>query len=164
MEHTIRRKLTGSISDSTRPVISMYYYLLDVIGKHIIIHLFWEASAYSHYKNTLLVANRCAWRLKYKHYTQLFFYKKPRVRGSGSAFLRIPEFESQKFLRSIKIPVFSFIKLSYFEPHIFLKFYTNTTFRTIILGFGQKFSHFVSNVDEIGIQLSNLPYFSLIFS
>ena len=71
------------------------------------------------------------------HYT-LFFYKKPRVRGSGSAFLRIPEFESQKFLRSIKIPVFSFLTFSYFEPLIFLKFYTKNTSRTIILDFWSK--------------------------
>ena len=62
--------------------------------------------------------------------------------------LRIPEFESQKFLRSIKIPVFSFLKFSYFEPLIFLKFCTKNTFRTIILG--QKISHVVLNVDEIG--------------
>ena len=67
-----------------------------------------------------------------------FFYKKPRVRGSGSAFLRIPEFESQKFLRSIKIPVFSFLTFSYFEPLIFLKFYTKNTSRTIILDFWSK--------------------------
>ena len=30
------------------------------------------------------------------------FYKKQGVRGSGSTFLRIPEFESQKFLKFIK--------------------------------------------------------------
>ena len=70
--------------------------------------------------------------------TLFFFYKKPRVRGSGSAFLRIPEFESQKFLRSIKIPVFSFLTFSYFEPLIFLKFYTKNTSRTIILDFWSK--------------------------
>ena len=33
--------------------------------------------------------------------------------------LRIPEFESQKFLKSIKIPVFSFLNFSYFELLIF---------------------------------------------
>ena len=71
-------------------------------------------------------------------YTQFFLYKKPRVRGSGSAFLRIPEFESQKFLRSIKISVFSFLTFSYFEPLIFLKFYTKNTSRTIILDFWSK--------------------------
>ena len=63
------------------------------------------------------------------------FYKKPRVIGSGSAFLRITEFESQKFLRSIKILVFSFLIFSYFEPLIFLKFYTKNTFWTIISWF-----------------------------
>ena len=67
-----------------------------------------------------------------------FFYKKPRVRGSGLAFLRIPEFESQKFLRLIKIPVFSFLTFSCFEPLIFLRSYTKNTSRTIILDFWSK--------------------------
>ena len=48
--------------------------------------------------------------------------------GSGSGFLRFPEFESQKFLRSIKISVFSFLTFSYFEPLIFLKYCTKNTF------------------------------------
>ena len=77
-----------------------------------------------------------------------FFYKKPRVRGSGSAFLRIPDFKSQKILKLIKIPVFSFLKFSYFESLIFLKFYTKNTSRTIILDFGQKRCYFASNFDE----------------
>ena len=62
-------------------------------------------------------------------------FELPRVRGSASLFLRIPEFESHKFLRLIKIPVFSLLKFSYFEPRIFLKFYTKNTFRAIILDF-----------------------------
>ena len=82
-------------------------------------------------------------------YTLFFFYKKPRVRGSGSAFLRIPEFESQKFLRSIKI-----LKILH-QKH----FMDNNTCFLV-----KKSCHFASNVDEIGIQLSNFPYFSLIFS
>ena len=65
--------------------------------------------------------------------TLFFFYKKPRVRGSASVFLRIHEFESQKFLRPINTPVFSFLKFSYFEPHIFLKFYAKNTFRAIVV-------------------------------
>ena len=54
-----------------------------------------------------------------------FPYKEPRVRGLDSAFLRFPEFEAQKFLKLIKIPVFSFLKISFFEPHILLRFFTN---------------------------------------
>ena len=56
-----------------------------------------------------------------------FFYKKPRVRGSGSAFLRISEFEAQKFFKLIKIPVFSFLEFSFFEPLIFLKYFAINT-------------------------------------
>ena len=67
-----------------------------------------------------------------------FFYKKPRVRGSGSAFLRNPEFESQKFLKLIKIPVFSFLKFLQFEPPIFLRFCVKNIIRTKILAFWSK--------------------------
>ena len=35
-------------------------------------------------------------------YIHIFFYEKRRVRGSGSALLRFPEFESKKFLKLIK--------------------------------------------------------------
>ena len=61
--------------------------------------------------------------------------KEPRVRGSGSVVLRIPEFESQKFLKLVEIPAFNFLKFSYFETCIFLKFYTKNILRTIILDF-----------------------------
>ena len=49
----------------------------------------------THYVDTLVV-------IEMGIRTKLSFYKKPRVRGSGSKFLRIPEFESQKFLKFIK--------------------------------------------------------------
>ena len=45
---------------------------------------------------------------------------------SISPFIKIPEFRSQKFRRSINNQVFSFLQFSYFEPRIFLKFYTKT--------------------------------------
>ena len=54
--------------------------------------------------------------------------------------LRIPEFESQKFLKSIKIPVFSFLNFSYFELLIFffLKYWAKNTSRTKYFSFDQK--------------------------
>ena len=77
----------------------------------------------------------------------------------GSAFLIISEFESQKFLQLIKIPVFRFLKhFLYFEPQIFFKFCTIKLLGQKYLDFGEKLNHFVSNAARI-----NSPYFSLIY-
>ena len=46
---------------------------------------------------------------------------------------------------------------------LFLKFWPKKPCRTKLLALWSTVWHFVSNVDKIGIQLSNLPYFSLIF-
>ena len=65
--------------------------------------------------------------------------------------LRIPEFESQKFLKSIKIPVFSFLNFLQFEPQIFLKFCIKNIISTKkYLLLVKKLGHLVTNVDQIG--------------
>ena len=51
--------------------------------------------------NNTMIRKLAKDEIKCNQYT--YFYEKPRVRGSGSTFLRIPEFESQKFLKFIKI-------------------------------------------------------------
>ena len=53
--------------------------------------------------------------------TLIFFYKKPKVTGWGSAFLRNLWFEAQKFLNWSKISVFSFLTFCTFQPQHFLK-------------------------------------------
>ena len=77
------------------------------------------------------------------HTLSLLFHKKPTVRGSGSAFLRILEFETQKFLKLIKIRVFSFLKISCFEPPIFLNFEAKILAGQLFVNFGQKIGHLV---------------------
>ena len=86
----------------------------------------------------------------------LIFYMKPRVRRSGSAFLRIPECQSQKFLKLIKIPVLSFFKFLQFEPPIFLKFCFKN-FKKLNTGILINLKNFKTQIREFLRMLSLTP-------
>ena len=126
----------------------MFLFLTVIFSSGSYIELFWPIERYSSWgmyrvHDELLVTHKlvelCAHHLISIYLAWIWFInEKPRVRRSSSAFLRIPDFESQKFFRFIKIPVFSFLTFSYFEPLIFLKCYTKNTSWTIIFDFWSK--------------------------
>ena len=103
------------------------------IARFLVITSFWLiltqtlGSRLHHQQSTLQIICK---RLTIKRLSKYTFFKKPRIRGSDSAFLNILEFESQKFLMLMKISVFSFLRFLRFEPPIFLKFCVKNSIRT----------------------------------